>query len=64
MGQIEKFIDDIDFEGTSAAYLRQQVKLSLKALAALEKLGADVEGQALLAMGAAISKRIKELRGE
>lgn len=64
MAMIEKFLgEDVAFEGGSASYIRQQVELALKPLAALQKLGPDVEGQALLAMGSAVSKRIRELQG-
>lgn len=64
MRMIEQFLgEDVAFEGGSANYIKQQVELALKPLAALQKLGPDVEGQALLAMGAAVSKRIRELQG-
>lgn len=62
MGQIEKFIEGAEFDGASAAYVRQQVKLALKAIGALEKLGGEVEAQGLIAVGSAITARITELR--
>lgn len=54
----------MEFEGPSANYIRQQVELALKALAPLKKLGGDAEAQALLAVGAAVADRIKELRSD
>ena len=62
MSMISQYLgEEVPFEGGSAHYIRQQVELALKPLAALQKLGRDVEGQAVEAMAAAMAKRMKEL---
>lgn len=52
---------DYEFTGPSANYLRQQTRIAVQALAPLQKLGPEVELQALRAVIAACEERMATL---